>query len=195
MKNLKTITIISLIACIAALLLNIADVYALRTIFDQYISPQVISRAYTRLPESTDALIEWQIVNTSFVARFFFVIFNAGFLIYLLLKVELLNKEGKMSKLGSPLAIAILASFVVFLFIITDFMALHDIFHDYASPQMVDNIDFTGFDNLPKPSETSAEWMLVVVGGIVRLTFLAFNIWIFVNVLKKINSIKSAQGE
>jgi len=49
----------------------------------------------------------------------------------------------------------------ILFFCITDFMALTDILHDYASPQVVDRFGNTFSRELPDWTNTSGEWSMV----------------------------------
>jgi len=96
MKNLKFITLIALFTCIPVFLLTLTDFLALHDIFNDYASPKVISRFCasdpTGLPHWTRTTMEWQMVNISYVARFFFLIFNTVVLIYFIRVIDTLKK-------------------------------------------------------------------------------------------------------
>jgi hypothetical protein len=96
MKSLKIVTIITLIACIVVFLLTITDFMALHDIFNEYVSPKAVDRAFIRLPESSNTSMEWNMVNISYAARFLFLIFNIGVLIYFQRKISAIKTtDGK----------------------------------------------------------------------------------------------------
>jgi hypothetical protein len=92
MKNIKIVVLIALFACILVFLMTILDFLALHDIFNDYSSPKVIERfcavSQTSFPAWTKTSGEWQMVNISYVTRFFFFIFNMVVLILCLKKMR-----------------------------------------------------------------------------------------------------------
>lgn len=96
MKNLQTITVITLIFCVVVFLFTILDFASLHDIKQDYVSTHVLDYLNITLPKDlpdwTSTPGEWQIVTISFYSRFFFLILNFIVLVYCLRKVNF-NKE------------------------------------------------------------------------------------------------------
>jgi hypothetical protein len=96
MKNLKTITLITLIFCVVVLFLTILDFAALHDIKQDYVSKYILKYLNIvlskELPDWTSTTGEWQIVTISLFLRFFYFILNILVLLSLIRKVPL-NKE------------------------------------------------------------------------------------------------------
>jgi hypothetical protein len=91
MKTLKIISSITLIASIIVFLLTISDFLALHDIFNEYVCANVIKRFIGELPDSASTSMEWKMVNVSYGARFFFLLFNMGVLIYFIKRLRSLK--------------------------------------------------------------------------------------------------------
>ena len=97
MKNLKTITIITLLLCVLVFILTILDFAALHDIKQDYISQYILKYLEISLtedlPDWTSTEGEWHIVSLSLYLRFLFFILNIGLLVYYYKKV-VSNKSG-----------------------------------------------------------------------------------------------------
>ena len=64
---------------------------------------------------------------------------------------------------------------VAFLFTIGDYLALHDIWHDYVSKEVIENHTDISQASLPEWSETPGEWQVVEISGLVRAVYFGFS--------------------
>ncbi len=64
---------------------------------------------------------------------------------------------------------------VTFLLTIGDFLAIHDIRHDYISKEVIENHTDISQVNLPAWSETTGEWQMVEISGLVRAVYFGFS--------------------
>jgi len=65
--------------------------------------------------------------------------------------------------------------FLAFILTIGDFLALHDISHDYVSSQVLRSLDTSLLRELPAWTETKGEWAMVSVSVFFRAGFLLLN--------------------
>ena len=96
MKNLKTITLITLIFCVIVFILTILDFAALHDIKQDYVSKNILDylniTLLKDLPDWTSTTGEWQIVTISFYLRLFFFILNIFVLVYYIRKVLIFKR-------------------------------------------------------------------------------------------------------
>jgi hypothetical protein len=76
-----------------------------------------------------------------------------------------------MEKYHKILGIIIVLCVVGFLLTIADFLALHDIHHDFIGTEVVKLLDITIGEDLPEWTATKGEWDIVRVSYIFRLMF------------------------
>ena len=97
MKNFKTITVITLVFCVAVFILTIFDFAALHDIKQDYVSKHILTYLNINisedLPQWTATTGEWQIVTYSFYLRFLFFILNTIVLVHYSRKVN--SKKNK----------------------------------------------------------------------------------------------------
>ncbi len=90
-KNLKNITISTLILCIFVFILTLLDFAALHDINKDYVSHSILEYLKVDLskdlPDWTETKGEWQVVIISLFSRFLFFILNIVALIYLYKKI------------------------------------------------------------------------------------------------------------
>jgi len=73
----------------------------------------------------------------------------------------------------------IISSFLcltVMLFTFLDFLCLHDIYKDYVSRFVIQNVKADLLNELPAWTNTAGEWMLVKMSYLIRVGFLVFNL-------------------
>ena len=91
MKNIKAITIITLLFCILVFMFTILDFAALHDINKDYVSQYILDYlkidTSQKLPDWTATKGEWQVVSFSLYSRFLFFILNIAVLIYLYRKI------------------------------------------------------------------------------------------------------------
>ena len=91
MKNLKSVTILTILLCLFVFVLTILDIAALHDIKNEYISKGILK--YLNITLSSDPPYwtategEWQLVTFSLYSRFLFFIVNIIVLSYLYRKV------------------------------------------------------------------------------------------------------------
>ena len=86
MKNLKTITLITLLSCVLVFILTILDFAALHDIKQDYVSRYILNylkiNLSNDLPDWTSTEGEWHVVSLSLYLRFLFLILNTTVLVY-----------------------------------------------------------------------------------------------------------------
>ena len=91
MKNIKPITVITLLFCVVVSILTILDFAALHDIKQDYVSKNILIylniRLSEELPQWTSTTGEWQIVTISIYLRFLFFILNLAVLAHYIRKV------------------------------------------------------------------------------------------------------------
>jgi hypothetical protein len=91
MKNLKTITLITLLFCVIVFILTILDFAVLHDIRQDYISHYILNYLKITiskdLPDWTSTEGEWQLVSLSLYLRFLFFFLNISVLVYFYRKV------------------------------------------------------------------------------------------------------------
>jgi len=91
MKNLKTITVLTILFCMFVFALTILDFAALHDIKQDYLSRYILNYLDITLPNDlpdwTSTKGEWHLVTFSLYSRFLFFILNIIVLLYLYRKV------------------------------------------------------------------------------------------------------------
>lgn len=91
MKNLKIITIITLLFCVMVFMFTILDFLALHDIKQDYVSQHILNKLEISLnkdlPSWTSTEGEWQTVLFSLYSRFLFFILNIALLVFYYIKV------------------------------------------------------------------------------------------------------------
>ena len=90
-----------------------------------------------------------------------------------------------MGKKRLWIAIALAASAFLFLMTIADFLALHDIFNDYVSVEILEHLNVSLSDDLPDWTKTKGEWDIVRVSYLSRFFFSIFIIVVLSLCLKQ----------
>jgi succinate dehydrogenase hydrophobic anchor subunit len=67
---------------------------------------------------------------------------------------------------------------------IGEYLALHDIWHDYVSKQVIENYGGGSYLKLPDWSETRLEWHMVNISGLIKVFYFIFSLVTFVICLK-----------
>ncbi len=65
-----------------------------------------------------------------------------------------------------------------------EYLALHDIWHDYVSKKVIVTYAGNSALNLPDWTETKLEWQMVNVSGIIRAVYLLFSLLTLIVCLK-----------
>ncbi len=65
-----------------------------------------------------------------------------------------------------------------------NYLALHDIWHDYVSMRVIETYGGSTALNLPDWSETRLEWQMVTISELVRILYFIFSLATFVICLK-----------
>lgn len=81
-----------------------------------------------------------------------------------------------MSKIKKLIYFSLLLSAIMFILTIGDFLALHDIYKDYVSTEILDYLNVTLDKELPAWTNTEGEWSLVTFGFISRFGLLVVNL-------------------
>jgi hypothetical protein len=86
MKNLRTITLITMLLCMLVFILTILDFTALHDIKQDYVSRYILNylkiNLSNDLPDWTSTEGEWHVVSLSLYLRFLFLILNTTVLVY-----------------------------------------------------------------------------------------------------------------
>ncbi len=80
--------------------------------------------------------------------------------------------------------ISLAIGFFAFLMTVGDYLALHDIWHDYVSKQVIETYSSSSTLNLPEWSETKLEWQMVNISGLIRIIYLIFSLTTLIICLK-----------
>lgn len=88
------------------------------------------------------------------------------------------DMEGKMKSKKIAVILLIVLCMIGFLFTIADFLALHDIKNEYVSPRVLESLDITLSDDLPKWTSTQGEWQVVRIGYLFRSVFFIFCVYV-----------------
>ena len=67
---------------------------------------------------------------------------------------------------------------------VSEYLALHDIWHDYVSKQVIENYGGGTYLKLPDWSETRLEWRMVNISGLIRVFYFTFSLVTFAICLK-----------
>ena len=80
---------------------------------------------------------------------------------------------GRKTMKNASTLIKISLVFCLFAFVMTigDYLALHDIWHDYVSKKVIEAYRGHSVLNLPEWSETKLEWQLVTISGLIRIAY------------------------
>ena len=81
-----------------------------------------------------------------------------------------------MDKIKMLIYFSLLLSALMFILSLGDFLALHDIYKDYVSQEILDYLDITLEKELPAWTKTDGEWELVTFNYISRATLLVVNV-------------------
>lgn len=90
-----------------------------------------------------------------------------------------------MKKIYILAGFALAASLFVLALTLGDFLALHDIRHDYVSEEILDSLGVSISAELPAWTATAGEWALVQLSYLTRFAFLIIN-FIALSVLVRI---------
>ncbi len=71
--------------------------------------------------------------------------------------------------------ISLILCTIAFVMTIGDYLALHDIGHDYVSKEVIESYKGGSVLNLPEWSETKPEWLMVNISGLVRIAYFIFS--------------------
>ncbi len=85
-------------------------------------------------------------------------------------------------------ALLIISSILIILFLIMDFLALHDIRKDYLSKFIITYLNLELLSNLPDWTETNSEWMIVQISFFCKSTLTILNMILIIklyNLIKK----------
>lgn len=80
--------------------------------------------------------------------------------------------------------ICLVFCFFTLLMTVGDYLALHDIWHDYVSKQVIAKYGGVNTLNLPDWSEARLEWQMVTISGLIRVSYFIFSLLTFVICLK-----------
>lgn len=80
-----------------------------------------------------------------------------------------------MKHLHGLTIVTLLLCIFVFVLTIGDYLALHDIWHDYVSQPILSSLDVSLSAGLPDWTETRGEWRLVTISFLARVVFLVLN--------------------
>lgn len=84
--------------------------------------------------------------------------------------------EGKM-KSKTIVIILVVLCVIGFLFTIADFLALHDIRHEYVSTGILNHLGITLSGELPEWTATQGEWEVVRISYLFRAIFFIFAVY------------------
>ncbi len=90
-----------------------------------------------------------------------------------------------MGKNKKILGIVIFLCVVGFLLTIADFLALHDIHHDYIGTEVIKLLDITIGEDLPAWVATKDEWGIVRVSYLFRFVFFILCAAVLIKLTKK----------
>ncbi len=93
----------------------------------------------------------------------------------------------KTKQMKNPLLlikISLVLCLVALVMTMGDYLALHDIWHDYVSKQVIENYGGNSVLDLPGWSETKLEWQMVNVSGVFRIVYLVFSFLTLIICLK-----------
>ncbi len=76
--------------------------------------------------------------------------------------------------------ICFVIGFLALLMTVGDYLALHDIWHDYVSKQVIEKYGGGSTSNLPDWSESKLEWRMVNISGIFRVFYFIFSLGVFI---------------
>lgn len=80
----------------------------------------------------------------------------------------------KAIQIGAGLMLV--ASILILALAVIDFLALHDIRHEYISLEIIDSLGIRLSTELPAWTATAGEWAVVQFSYVARLAFVALNI-------------------
>ena len=82
---------------------------------------------------------------------------------------------------------------VLFICLFFDFLALHDVYRDYASKLVMNRFSAETAGSLPEWTNTSGEWSLLQISYIIKLIIAGFTFFFLFAIHK--NSINSARNQ
>ena len=97
-----------------------------------------------------------------------------------------------MKQLKILTGIALIFCILVFLLTILDYLALHDIYTDYVSPEDFGYLGIT-LPDLPKWTNTTGEWTAVGVSYFARFIFLILNTYVLVKLVQQFGKMPVEQ--
>ncbi len=81
----------------------------------------------------------------------------------------------------------IVFSALLFLMTILDFLALHDISHEYVSASTLNNLDIRLSAELPEYTKTPDEWTALRISTLARFIFLILNTAVLLLCLRRLH--------
>jgi hypothetical protein len=95
-----------------------------------------------------------------------------------------------MSKDQKLITITLVICFFVFLMILFDMAAYHDIAKDYVSTSVLKSLDLSLAGDLPDWTSTKGEWDLVNVSWLSRILFFVLNIIVLSRCLTSLKNVR-----
>ena len=95
-----------------------------------------------------------------------------------------------MKRTSTLIKICLALCVLSFLLTVGDYLALHDIWHDYVSKEVIESHIGSSVLNLPEWSETKLEWQMVNISGLIRIMGFVFSgvtLLVCLKILKKKN--------
>ncbi|MDM8553703.1 hypothetical protein QUF75_03100 [Desulfococcaceae bacterium HSG7] len=80
-----------------------------------------------------------------------------------------------MKNTSALIKLSLILCIIAFVMTIGDYLALHDIWHDYVSKEVIKLHKDDSVLNLPEWSETKPEWLMVSISGAVRIAYFVFS--------------------
>ena len=95
-----------------------------------------------------------------------------------------------MGKIKKLIYFSLLLSAIMFIFTIADFLALHDIYIDYVSTEILDYLNIALDKELPTWTNTDGKWGLVTISFFSRFGLLIVNLIILFLSIRYIKYLK-----
>ena len=95
-----------------------------------------------------------------------------------------------MGKIKKLIYFSLLLSAIMFIFTIADFLALHAIYKDYVSTEILDYLNIALDKELPTWTNTDGEWGLVTISFFSRFGLLIVNLIILFLSIRYIKYLK-----
>ena len=80
-----------------------------------------------------------------------------------------------MKNTSALIKLSLILCIIAFVMTIGDYLALHDIWHDYVSKEVIESHRGGSILNLPQWTETKSEWLMVNISGLVRFAYFIFS--------------------